>query len=257
MYDTFSRYKLGRKCPFCDHSKLYKMNDGRLKCGHCKARFSLAKLRKDLSILYYFYLETSARKTANEMHMSYKPIYTRFMHFRKCISSYLEAQFAELNGELEIDESYFGGKRKGKRGRGAAGKVAVMGILERKGRIYTTVIPNAKAETLMQEIKSKTIKGSVFYTDTFKSYKSLTQVGKHLEINHQKDFAKGRTHINGIEGFWSYAKERLHKYHGVDQAHFPLYLKELEFRFNYRTENALRLLFEIVYQNANFGPKTT
>jgi len=173
------------------------------------------------------------------------------MQFRKAISDYLEAQFAELNGELEIDESYFGGKRKGKRGRGAAGKVAVMGILERKGRIYTIVIPNAKAETLMQEIKSKTIKGSVFYTDTFKSYKSLTQVGKHLEINHQKDFAKGRTHINGIEGFWSYAKERLHKYHGVDQAHFPLYLKELEFRFNYRTENSLRLLFEIVYRPTN------
>jgi len=236
---------------FCDSTKIYKMTDGRIKCGQCKAKFSLAKLRKDLDLLYYFYLETSARKTAQEMSMSYKPVYFKFMQFRKAISDYLEAQFAELNGELEIDESYFGGKRKGKRGRGAAGKVAVMGILERKGRIYTTVIPNAKAETLMQEIKSKAIKGSVFYTDTFKSYKSLTQVGKHLEINHQKDFAKGRTHINGIEGFWSYAKERLHKYHGVDQAHFPLYLKELEFRFNYRTENSLRLLFEIVYRPTN------
>lgn len=213
------------------------MNDGRIKCGNCHTKFSLAKLRKDLDLLYYFYLETSARKTAQEMQLSYKSAYARFMHFRKAISTYLEAQFAELNGELEIDESYFGGKR--------------------KGRIYTTVIPDVKAETLLNQIKAKTIKGSVFYTDTFRSYKSLSQVGKHFAINHQTDFAKGRTHINGIEGFWSFAKERLHKYHGIDQAHFPLYLKELEFRFNYRAENSLFLLFEIIYKKEKSGSKTT
>jgi len=77
----------------------------------------------------------------------------------------------------------------------------------------------------------------------------MTQSPK-LQYN-QKDFAKGPNHINGIEGFWSYAKERLRKYHGVDQAHFPLYLKELEFRFNYRTENTLGFLFEIVYRPTN------
>ncbi|MBU0591281.1 transposase [Candidatus Micrarchaeota archaeon] len=67
-------------------------------------------------------------------------------------------------------------------------------------------------------------------------------------MNHQNRFAKGRKHISGIEVVWSFAKERLHNYHEVDQEHFPLYLKELEFRFNNRTENALRLLFEIVYR---------
>ena len=77
----------------------------------------------------------------------------------------------------------------------------------------------------------------------------MTQSPK-LQYN-QKDFAKGPNHINGIESFWSYAKERLRKYHGVDQAHFPLYLKELEFRFNYRTENTLGFLFEIVYRPTN------
>ncbi len=126
--DPFFQYKMGRRCPFCDHAKTYKMGDERRKCRHCKTKYSLKKLRNDLSILYYFYLETSARKTAKEMHVSYKSIYARFMHFRKCISAYLEVQFAELNGDLEIDESYFGGKQKGKRGR----------------------IPNAKAETLIK-----------------------------------------------------------------------------------------------------------
>jgi len=201
-------------------------------------------------------LEISARKTARELGISYNSAYKRYMDFRFKMFKYLKYEFERLGGEIEIDESYFGGKRKGKRGRGAAGKVAVMGILERKGKIYTTVIPNAKAETLMAQIKAKTYKGSVFYTDTFKSYKSLSQVGKHFEINHQKDFAKGPNHINGIEGFWSYAKKRLYKYHGVDAAHFPLYLKELEFRFNNRNEDSLRRLFEIVYQGFKFGAKT-
>src|SRR3989344_4262416 len=80
---------------------------------------------------------------------------------------------------LEIDESYFGGKRKGMRGRGAKNKTIVFGILERKGQIYTKIVENVSAETLMQEIQNKTKKWSVFYTDGWRSYASLEQYGKH------------------------------------------------------------------------------
>jgi uncharacterized C2H2 Zn-finger protein len=67
----------------------------------------------------------------------------------------------------------------------------------------------------MDEIKSKTRKGSVFYTECFKSYKSLKQYGKHNTINKQYAFAKGRNQIKALEGLWSYAKDRFHKYHGI------------------------------------------
>ena len=98
----------------------------------------------------------------------------------------------------------------------------------------------------MKEIKNKTLKGSVFYTDTWKSYNSLEQYGKHNKINHSKEFAKeNHNHINRIEGFWSFAKERFHKYHGINYSNYPLYLKEMEFRFNYRNENLFKLLFDI------------
>jgi len=117
---------------------------------------------------------------------------------------------------LELDETYFGGKRKGKRGRGAYNKAIVFGILERNGKVYTRVIPNVTAKTLMSEMRRKARKGSVFYTDCFKSYKSLKQYGKHLKVNKQYTFAAGRTHINGIEGFWSYAKERFHQHAQCD-----------------------------------------
>ena len=197
-------------------------------------------------VLYYFYLELSARKNAKELNLDYDTIQSRFMQFRKLIADYCNAEANKLNGELELDESYFGGRRKGNRGRGANNKAIVFGILERKGKIYTKVVENVSAETLMNEIQNKTLKGSVFFTDGFRSYNDLKQYGKHNIIRHDKDeFAKEKNHINGIEGFWSFAKERFHKYHGINKTNYPLYLKEMEFRFNHRNGSVFNLLFDI------------
>ena len=124
-------YKLGRKCIFCRQYGLYKLSDGRLKCRNCRNRYSLSKLRKDLDILHYFYLELSARKAARELEINYKSVISRFMFFRRMIADHLGTEFSKLYGELELDESYFGGKRKGKRGRGALNKAIVFGIVSR------------------------------------------------------------------------------------------------------------------------------
>jgi transposase len=197
-------------------------------------------------VLYYFYLEISASKTAKELEIDYNTAQSRFMQFRGKIAEYCHQEAKKLNGELELDESYFGGKRKGKRGRGAGNKAIVFGILERKGKVHTVIVKDVSAETLMGEIKNKTKKGSVFYTDTWKSYNSLEQYGKHNKINHgDEEYADGRNHINGIEGFWSYAKERFHKYHGINRNNYPFYVKEMEFRFNHRKDNVYKLLVNI------------
>ena len=239
-------YFLGRKCIYCDKYGLYKLQDKRIKCKHCSKRYSIIQLKTDMLVLYYFYLEISARKTAKELELNYKTIQERFMQFRKDIAVYCNNEAKKLNGELELDESYFGGKRKGKRGRGANNKAIVFGILERKGRVHVVVVENVQAKTLMEKIKQKTEKGSVFHTDTFKSYNDLQQYGKHNKINHQKEFATNHfNHINGIEGFWSYAKERFHKYHGINKQNYPLYLKEMEFRYNNRNSNLFKLLTDI------------
>jgi len=238
-------YFLGRKCIFCNKYGLYKLADKRVKCKHCKRYYSLNKLKRDLQILYYFYLEISARRAANELNLDYGVIHRKFMYFRKCISNYCNDEADKLKGEFELDESYFGGKRKGNRGRGAKNKTIVFGILERKGKIYTKIVENVSAETLMNEIKNKTKKGSVFYTDGWKSYASLEQYGKHNIIDHDKELVNNHNHINGIEGFWSFAKERFHKYHGISKTNYPLYIKEMEFRFNHRNENVYNLLIDI------------
>ena len=240
------KYFEGKTCIFCDKYGLYKLKDKRVKCKHCKKKYSLNQLKRDLEILYYFYLEISARKTARELNLNYRLVHRRFMQFRRLIADYCNNETQKLNGELELDESYFGGKRKGKRGRGANNKAIVFGILERKGRVHTVIVPDVSADTLMGAIKEKTNKGSVFYTDDWKSYNSLEQYGKHNIIKHSQDeFAKEKNHINGIEGFWSFAKERFHKYHGIKKNNYPLYLKEMEFRFNNRNESVFNLLFDI------------
>ena len=112
-----------------------------------------------------------------------------------------------------------------------------------------------KQGSILNEIKSKTKKGSVFYTDGWKSYASLEQYGKHNVIDHDKELVdKNHNHINGIEGFWSFAKERFHKYHGISKTNYPLYVKEMEFRFNNRNENVFKLLMDICIVRGQFSP---
>lgn len=237
----------GRKCIFCGSWKPYRLADGRVKCKSCGRFYSLIKFRRDIEVLHYFSLELSANRTSRELDLSYKSVRSRYMFFREKIAEYCLENFRKLSGELEIDETYFGGKRKGKRGRGAKNKVIVFGILERNGQVYTAIVPDVSAETLMAEIEAKTEKGSVYYTDCFKSYKSLKQYGKHNKINKQFAYAKGRNHVNGLEGFWSFAKERFHKYHGIQKDNYHLYLKEMEFRYNNRNSNIFKKMFNIIY----------
>jgi len=245
-------YEHGRKCWFCSSYGLSRLADKRVWCSRCRTKYSLQKLKRDLRVLYYFYLEVSARKCAKELSLSYNTVAARYALFREAIIRHLDAEFCKLRGRIEADESYFGGKRKGNRGRGAFNKQAVFGVLERDGRVYTAVVPDVSAKTLFEHIKSKTRKGSVFYTDDFKSYKDLKQYGKHSRVKHSKTFGRGHNHINGIEGFWSFAKERFHKYHGISRGNYLPYIKEMEFRFNHRNEQLFPLLVGVIRQ---FAPK--
>ena len=155
-------------------------------------------------------------------------------------------QSSPLFGEIEIDESYFGAKRiKGKRGRGAGGKTPVFGILQRGGKVYTEIVPNCAKTTLQGIIRGRIDPDSIIHSDTWRGYNGLVDMGykKHFRIRHgHNEFAKGTNHINGIESFWSYAKRRLQKFHGISKNSFKLHLKECEFRFNNRDQNIYKIL---------------
>ena len=169
------------------------------------------------------------------MNLAYNTAYRAVQTIRYAILSHAYDGRDLLSGEIELDEAYFGGRRKGKRGRGAAGKVPVFGILKRNGKVKVTVVKDVSARTLLGLTVKAVRRGSIVYTDKFRSYDSLMFCGyRHLKVDHGKRFASGRVYINGLEGFWSWAKERLNKHHGVSKHTFPLYLKELEFRYNNR-----------------------
>jgi transposase len=188
-------------------------------------------------LLEFFILEVTARSAADILGIQPNSATLFYRKIRQVIAFHLAQEAAEVfNGVVEIDESYFGGVRKGKRGRGAAGKVVVFGMLKRHGKVYTVVVENTKAMTLMPVRTNKIKPDSVVYTDTYRSYDALDVTEfHHHRINHSEAFADKKNHINGIENFWNQAKRVLRKYNGIDKKNFPLFLKECEFRFNYGT----------------------
>ena len=204
---------------------------------------SLKKVRIEIAIVTGFYQQQPAYRLASDLGIDYQTVTRVYQKLRLSLYHIAELEGAKLSGEIEMDEAYFGGRRKGQRGRGARGKSIVFGLLERDGRVYTRVVEGVSADDLMQVIRKKTRKGSVYFSDSFKSYNSLKRLGKHHTVNHSKSMVDKRTknHINGIEGFWSFAKHILYNYRGVSKFHFPMYLKEVEYRFNHRNDNLFKL----------------
>ncbi len=182
-------------------------------------------------------MEVTARSAADLLDIQPNSAILFYRKLREVIACHLDKEAHEVfEGAVELDESYFGGVRKGKRGRGAGGKVAVFGILKRGGKVYTKVVDDTRTETLLPLISRKIGPDSIVYTDCYRSYNALDVSDFHHErINHSALFAKGRNHINGIENFWNQAKRVLRKYNGIQKESFPLFLKECEFRFNYGT----------------------
>jgi transposase len=250
-------------CTRCKSRKIYRILGKRYRCKRCKYTFTdfsgrwINKLNispKDwLWVIKLFELDVSARKASKQLALSYPTVLRAFDTIRYGIIANSEDRELLLQGEVEIDESYFGGRRKGKRGRGAAGKVPVFGILERAGVVKVDVVRNVKAESLLNMTVKTVKRGSIVYTDKFHGYDALMFCGyRHLRVDHAKRFSSGKVYINGLEGFWSFAKERIIKFHGVSKEKFPLYLKEMEFRYNNRQKEIFTLLTQSL---CNLVPK--
>lgn len=184
-------------------------------------------------LIEFFVLEVTARSAGDMLGIQANTAALFYHKLRQLIACHLEEEWP-FDGEVEVDECYFGGHRKGNRGRGAAGKVPVFGLLKRGGKVYACMIPDASGDTLMPIIRRKVLPDSIVYTDGWTAYNALdVSEFKHHRINHSEEFARGRNHINGIENFWNQTKRVLRKYNGIPRHRFGLFLKECEFRFNH------------------------
>ncbi len=187
---------------------------------------------KQIKLLEMFVGGVTARTAAELVRINRHSATLFYQKIRHMIAYELEDE-SPFYGEIELDESYFGGSRKGKRGRGAGGKIPVFGILKRGGKVYTKVIPDASSATLMPIITQKICPDSIVYTDCWTAYNAIDiSQFHHYRINHSELFADKHNHINGIENFWNQAKRHLRKYNGIPKESFPVFLKECEFRFN-------------------------
>jgi len=208
------------------------------------SKLSNKQIRK---VIEYFALELTATQTAKHLKISRHTANRIYLIIREKIAHFEQENQTIFRGEIELDESYFGGKHKYNRGRSLKSKIPVFGVLKRNGKVYTQIVSDVKRETLMKVIRTRIEpKDSTVYTDSWKSYDGLILDGyKHYRINHSKEFARGKkNHINGIESFWSYAKSKLSKYYGISPKRFYLYLKEAEFRFNNRNHPNLAKLIQ-------------
>ena len=211
-----------------------------------RARISTWQLRQ---LVRYFVLDLTASPMALLTGLNRNTVNRYVRSLRERIAEFCETQ-SPFGGEVEVDESYFGARRiKGKRGRGAYGKTIVFGIFQRNGHVYTELVTDCRKPTLQGIIRGKVALDSVIYSDGWRGYNGLVDVGygKHLRVDHGKDeFVRGRAHVNGIEGFWGYAKTRLVRFRGIHKRTFYLHLKECEFRFNHRGEDLYQLLLKVL-----------
>lgn len=196
-------------------------------------------------ILAHFCEDIEASKTARLTGINRNTVNRYYGLYREHILSWQHKEVMRLSGDIEVDESYFGARRvRGRRGRGAAGKTPVFGLLKRGGKVFVAVVPNCSKASLMPIIEGKVLEGSTIHSDGWKAYDGLILNGyDHYRVHHSKnEFVRGKSHINGIEAFWSFAKRRLAQFNGIREDKFILHLAECQFRYNNRNKNLRNVL---------------
>lgn len=248
-YFRHLRWQGRRHCPLCKYRKIYRLSDGKFRCGKCRKLFTefsrtyLSGIRIPINQLLYlihiFVLGVPSYRLRKESPLSAKTRERIFRLIRQAIYDKAEEELEELalSGKLELDETMFGGYRPGKRGWGAEGKHIVFGMYQRNGKVIFFPITRRKGDHILPLVRKYSKEGSIYYTDDFEGYVSLTFRGLHIIIEKEKGKPHGRNNINGIEGCWSYAKTWLYHYRGVPRKYFHLYPKEIEFRFNNRDKD--------------------
>jgi transposase-like protein len=258
-----SRFGQGYACPKCERksnwSRMSKVRAYACQwCGHHihpTAGTLFEDSRTPMQLWFYaIYLFTTSRHGVPAMELKRKLGVTYKCAFRMGhkIREHMEQVDGEfpLFGDVEIDETYVGGHRPGVRGRGAANKTVVFGMMQRKGKVMTKIVPNCKRKTLEPIIEQNVKAGSTVHTDELHSYKGLWKKGyNHQTVNHGiREYVVGESHVNGMENFWKHLKGGIRGTHiHVSKQYLHNYAKEFEFRFN-RRGNASSMFPALVSQ---------
>jgi len=259
-YIAIRRWPNGVVCPGCGAAKVsFNANRRTWKCGshHPKREFSVkvGTIYEDSPISLDKWLTAtwmltnckngvSSYEIARDVKVTQKSAWFMLQRIRLAMQD--EFFGSKLGGEVEVDETFIGGKARNmhvserKRritGTGTKDKTAVIGILERGGRVRASVVPSRRKTVLQEEVRKHVTAGAALYTDALMSYDGLAGEYAHQVVDHATQYVDGRVHTNGLENFWSLLKRGISgTYVSVEPFHLFRYLDEQMFRFNNRKE---------------------
>ena len=251
------RWPDGVVCPHCDSDNVGFLKSRRIwKCKNreCRKQFSIKVgtifedspigLDKWLTVIWLIANcknGVSSYEIARDVKVTQKSAWFMLQRIRRAMQ---DGTGILLTGEVEVDESFIGGKARNMhaskrkeriQGRGPQGKMIVMGVLERKGRVRATVVPTRRKADVQGEVRKHVEPGSTIYTDELLSYDGLASDYAHQVINHAEEYVRGAVHTNGMENFWSLLKRGLAgTYVSTEPFHLFRYVDEQAFRYNNR-----------------------
>lgn len=262
------RWPKGPRCPRCNFSRAYHYLEQGIpkhRCKKCKYKFAditgtifqrtKIPLSKWILAIALFKIGVSANQLAKEINVAYRIAWTLMHKFRSAVEK--DPLFNKLQGIVELDETYFGGRQHRNKKLGKTGftnKIAVVGIRSRDGKVRTIILPKMGSKSLKEILRQHVKPGCIIYTDKDKLHRRFKQWGyRHTMINKLFGFVKERDiHVNSIEGYWKLSKTKLYaRHHSMSRKYLPKYLAEIEHKFNYRNElDFVRLMLNKLI----FGP---